>query len=145
MSLAVRFDQGVKGISSAWVKKIVSNTLKVEGKAKAWVSVFLTTDKEIRAINKKYLSHDYPTDVISFGLDESPTAAKILNLGDVVVSVQTAKRVSEELGISFREELARYLVHGTLHLLGYEDKSKKDYRQMHSQQEKILKMIFKSR
>ena len=61
--------------------------------------------------------------------------------GDLVVSVDTARRVSKDLNIPFREELARYLVHGTLHLLGYDDKNKKDFERMLKRQEEILNSL----
>ncbi|OGW83493.1 MAG: rRNA maturation RNase YbeY [Omnitrophica bacterium RIFCSPHIGHO2_02_FULL_51_18] len=101
------------------------------------VSVLLTDDREIRKINKRFLNHNYATDVIAFGLDEEPL------LGDIVVSVERARAVAKELGIPFKEELARYLVHGMLHLLGYEDKPKKKYDRMHKRQEKILDVILR--
>ena len=94
------------------------------------LSVLMTDDRRIRKINKQFLNHDYATDVIAF-----PMGA---GCGDIVVSVDTAKRFAKELGIPFHEELARYLVHGTLHLLGYDDKKEKDRVKMHARQEKIL-------
>ena len=95
--------------------------------------MLITGDREIRRLNKKFLNHDHVTDVISFGLNEKDL------LGEIVVSADTARRVSEELRIPFKEELARYLVHGTLHLLGYDDKNKKEFQRMHARQEEILK------
>ncbi len=114
-----------RGVSEAWVKSLAAKTLKAE-KSSMSLSILITGDREIRKINKKFLKHDYATDVISF-----PT-------GDIVASAETARRFSKELGISFREELARYLVHGTLHLLGYDDKKETDHRRMHARQEQIL-------
>src|SRR5690242_4667048 len=107
--------EGAKGISAAWMRRIIAAAIK-SGKSTSSVSVLLTGERQIRHLNKLHLRHDYATDVISFGSDEPGF------LGDLVVSVDTARRMAEELGISFREELARYLVHGTLHLLGYDDK-----------------------
>ena len=100
------------------------------------MSVFLTNNKAIRKLNKRFLNHDYPTDVISFHLSPFPFNRDFL--GDLVVSVQTAKAVSRKLRIPFREELARYLVHGTLHLLGYEDGTKKDKIKMERRQETLV-------
>ena len=134
MKIEVRFD-GTTNISQAWVKKVVSTVLRSEKVGSHSVSVLLTDNKKIRAINKKYLGHDYATDVISFGLDEKNF------LGDVVVSVEMARQKARELGIPFKEELARYLVHGVLHLIGYRDKTRRDYSKMHKKQEHILKKI----
>ncbi len=115
-----------KGVSAAWVKRVASGTLKAE-KSPLDLSILITGDSAIRKINKKYLKHDYATDVVSF------------ETGDIVVSADTARRFAKELGIPFREELARYVVHGTLHLLGYDDKKKKDRERMHKRQEALLK------
>ena len=103
-------------------------------RARGWsIGVRLTDDRRIRAINKKYLHHDAATDVIAFGYGKK--------MGDVVVSADTARRVAKELGIPFKEELARYLVHGVLHLLGYDDHERQARARMHRRQEKILKGI----
>ncbi len=101
-------------------------------KTHGWsIGVSLVSDRRIRVINKQYLKHDYATDVIAFGYGDK--------LGDIVVSKDTARRMAKELGIPYQEELARYIVHGTLHLLGYDDKKKQDKTRMHQRQEKILK------
>lgn len=134
--IEVRFDNGVRGVTKPWVRRIVAETLASERHRGAAVTVFLTNDRQIRAINKRYLKHDYATDVISFG-----AGREAHYLGDLVVSVQMARKVAAELGMSFKEELARYLVHGTLHLLGYEDKKTADGKKMHARQERILKRI----
>ena len=116
------------GVSRNWVCRVVKKTLRSE-KAKKPISVLITDDRRIRKINKRFLRHDHATDVISF------------STGDIVVSAEMARRVAAERGIPFREELSRYLVHGVLHLLGYEDKKKKDHRRMHLKQEEIVKAL----
>ena len=140
--IEVRCADGITGFSVLWVKKVVARTLKEEGAKRTSVSVLLTDNREIRRLNKQFLTHDYATDVISFGMSSQPWAIGQSFLGDIVVSVQIARSVSKELGIPFKEELARYLVHGTLHLLGYRDKKKKDKIRMQGRQEFILRKIF---
>ena len=115
-------------VSKAWARRVVEKVLRAE-KAHRDVSVLITTDREIRKINKKYLKHDFATDVVSF------------DTGDLIVSAEYAKRYAREHGIPYREEIARYLVHGTLHLLGYDDKKKKDHARMHERQESLLRRI----
>ena len=123
----VRFEKRA-GVTAAWVRRVVARTLRAE-KESLLMSVLVTGDRQIRRINKKFLKHDYATDVISF------------ETGDVVVSADTARRVAKELGIPAKEELARYLVHGTLHLLGYDDKNRKDFERMHKRQEMIVSRL----
>lgn len=83
------------------------------------LSILLTDDREIHKLNLAYRGKDKPTDVLSFPLDED--AARVQGmLGDVVISLPTAKRQARALKVSPREELLRLLVHGTLHLLGYD-------------------------
>lgn len=91
------------------------------------MSVYVTTNADIREINRRFLKHDYATDVISF------------DTGDIVISSEFAKAYSNSHSIPFKEEVARYLVHGTLHLLGYDDRKPADYKKMHARQERILK------
>ena len=116
------------GVSAAHLKRVVASVLKAE-KRPMPISVLITDDRRIRAINKRFLKHDYATDVVSF------------DTGDIVVSAEYAKRYSRENGIAFREELARYVVHGALHLLGYDDKKEKDRKKMFARQEALLKRV----
>ena len=116
------------------MKKVVARTLVAEKIKKYSVSVLLTNNRQIRKLNKAYLRHGYATDVISFPLESQA--------GDVVLSVEMARSIARRLGIPFKEEIARYLVHGVLHLLGYQDKRKRDKIKMRRRQELILKKLF---
>lgn len=78
------------------------------------LSVLLTDDKEIHRLNRDFRGKDKPTDVLSFPMPDPDL------LGDVVISLPTAKRQAKKFGVSFEEEFYRLLVHGTLHLLGFE-------------------------
>jgi probable rRNA maturation factor len=142
MPIEVRLAAGAKNLNAAWVKKVVARTLRAEKAKRRSVSVLLTNDRAIRKINREYLKHDTETDVISFGSGPGTRVpAESDHLGDLVVSSERAAAVSKELKIPFREELARYLVHGTLHLLGYDDGAKKDKMRMEARQEHILREL----
>ena len=118
---------------------MISETLRIEKSKKKRVNVYLTGDREIREINRKFLNHDTATDVIAFGRAERGFLGEEKDyLGDIVVSVETARSVAGELKIPFKEELARYLVHGALHLLGYDDHTLKNKKSMFKKQESIL-------
>ena|SRR3989338_1953188 len=131
----VSFDRAVAGFSAGRVRNVIGAVLKKEKAVKDRLGVRITDDRVIRRINKKFLDHDWATDVISFGFDEPDF------LGDVAVSAETARRMARELKIPFAQELARYLVHGALHLLGYDDKAPAKRKKMHRRQEAILKEL----
>lgn len=78
----------------------------------------VTDDREIRKINKEFLKHNYNTDVIAFNYNEG----NILN-GEIYISIETVKKNSVNYKVSCTEEFIRVMIHGTLHLCGYDDKS----------------------
>ena len=135
--IEVMMRPGVRGMSADQVRRAVAETLVAEKAKKRSVSVLLTGNREIRRINLSFLKHDYATDVISFGAGEKNY------LGDIVVSAEMARSFSKKLRIPYSQELSRYVVHGTLHLLGYEDGSKKDKIKMRRRQERVLKKLFR--
>ncbi len=81
----------------------------------------IVDDAQIREINRDYLQRDKPTNVISFAMQEGEgSGLNPLLLGDVVISSETAARDAGEAGLSFEHELVFLLLHGVLHLLGYD-------------------------
>src|SRR5262249_34149174 len=111
--------------------RAVRTILCSEGAADAEVSILITDDIVIRRLNRDFRSRDNPTDVLSFsqrekGPGESPISMPGTEhevLGDIVISVDTAERQAAEHGLSLEHEAAMLAVHGTLHLLGYEDET----------------------
>lgn len=77
-------------------------------------------DSELRKINKIFLGHDYNTDVITF-----PYSFEEAVEGEVLISLDSVKNNSMEYGVKFRDEFKRVLIHGCLHLCGFDDRSKK--------------------
>ena len=111
-----------EGIKTAPIKRAIEKTLAGEKRADAEVSVFLVGDSRIRTLNRQYRSVDSPTDVLAFAMGEGEFAGLHPHiLGDVVISVDTASRQAKKAGHRLQEELRLLGVHGTLHLLGYED------------------------
>ncbi|MDQ3927832.1 MAG: rRNA maturation RNase YbeY [Chloroflexota bacterium] len=109
------------------------------------VGVVITTDAEVRALNKQYLGHDYETDVLSFGMMEddefvTPTERPSY-LGDVVVSYDRAAEQAPEYGHTTQMEVATLVVHGLLHLLGYNDAEDTERERMHARQQEILSIF----
>jgi probable rRNA maturation factor len=105
---------------------------------KGELSVLLTGDREIKELNRDYRSIDKPTDVLSFPQDDEDEL-----LGDVVINTTRAKEQAESLGVTLDEELARLLVHGTLHLFGYDHvNGGRQAAKMKNKEEEILKTLF---
>jgi probable rRNA maturation factor len=107
----------VRGVESKFLSKIAHRALEVLGLNKVELSIVLVSGAQIRRLNKLYRNKDKPTDVLSFPISEKVNGWLIL--GDIVISVDTARRQAKELGHSLDEELKRLLVHGLVHLLGY--------------------------
>lgn len=109
------------------------------------ISVLLTDDKEIAGLNEEYRDTKGPTDVLSFSQvegdeDFAPDVDEHL-LGDVVISVETAKRQAEEAGKSIEEEVDMLLTHGILHLLGYDHAEPEEAEKMFARQAELLNMF----
>ena len=109
------------------------------------ISVLFTDDTEMRELNKKYRGKDKSTDVLSFSMREGEDFPKTEkgNLGDIVISIDYATRQAKEFEVSLDDEIKRLLVHGCLHLLGYEheDVSVDVARKMFDKQEEILSLL----
>ena len=108
----------------------------------AGLGVVVTDDETMRELNRRFFGVHAPTDVLSFGLAAEdgfvtpPGSAR--QLGEIVISYPTAARQAEEAGHPFGEELAHLLVHGILHLLGYDHGSRLDARRMRAREEALL-------
>lgn len=102
-------------IASEELERAVRHTLADAGIVRGEISLTVLADDDIRAINRDYLGHDRPTDVISFSLGEPDTP-----LGDVYLGGDEAARSARALGIELAEEFVRLAVHGTLHVLGHD-------------------------
>jgi conserved hypothetical protein TIGR00043 len=103
------------------VRKIAKETLNALGFPDGELSLSFVTDQEITALNQKHLFRPRHTDVLAFSMREGDFIE--INpslLGDVVISVETAKKQADAKGHVFEEELCLLLIHGILHLLGYE-------------------------
>ncbi len=102
-----------------------------------------TDDKFIKSLNNKYRGIDKPTDVLSFSLKEgavkSPEVESDKLLGDIIISVETAQRQADTLNHSIEKELTVLLIHGLLHLTGYDHEKDKDYKTMREIESEILK------
>lgn len=116
----------------AAVEKILAD----HGILRSEISIAVVDDPAIRQLNKRYLNHDYETDVISFVLEYLEETSALS--GQLIVSTDTAQKTAREFGGSMQDELLLYVVHGTLHLVGYNDKNPSDAKEMRDAEKKYL-------
>jgi probable rRNA maturation factor len=101
------------------------------------ISIAVVDDPTIHELNNQYLEHDFPTDVLSFVLDDSANALD----GEVIVSADTAIREAGTAGWSAEDELLLYVIHGTLHLIGHDDHEPSDQAEMVAAEASCLKQL----
>lgn len=133
MSVEVSLEVPDCDVDEHEVMRVVAAVLEAEGESRA-LSVVVVDDATIHDVNRRFLDHDYPTDVIAFDLGDDDPGVD----GEVVVSWDTARREAGERGIKAGSELLLYCVHGTLHLLGYDDKEPAQRERMHARQRELL-------
>jgi probable rRNA maturation factor len=107
----------------------------------AEISIVLMDDERIQELNREYRKADRPTDVLAFSqLEGEPAKAPEdrVALGDVVVSIDTAERQAAEQGHALENELDLLIIHGVLHLLGYDDETEADAAEMRRHEKRIL-------
>jgi len=109
------------------------------------ITILLVGDGKIRKLNKEYRHKDKVTDVLSFSQQEGlalQPASRSAYLGDIIISYPQVKRQAKKFGLSPQKELAFLIIHGLLHLLGYQDKTIKQYTIMENIQNKILSKFY---
>ena len=136
----IRRDEDKK-LSSRKLKKVAQKVLEIVERDQAELCLVLVGNREIRELNAKFRKKDYPTDVLSFPAgDELPAGVQLL--GDVVISVEKAKEQAKERRRTLNEEMVTLLIHGIVHLLGYDhERSPKDARIMDRLEKKIHRAL----
>lgn len=120
MSISIQNRQKLLSVDLGRVRRSLKRLLKELGCKDNEVSLLLVDDDQIREINKNYLQRDRPTNVISFAMTEGAFGEVHPEiLGDIILSVETAARDAMACDIDFMDEVEFLLIHGLLHLLGY--------------------------
>ena len=118
------------------VVKIIENVIEREKKITGTLNFIITNDEFLRKINVQFLEHDYNTDVISFDY----CTCEIIN-GEIYISMETVKQNAINYKVSFKKELLRVMIHGVLHLLGYDDKTKNQISEIRKMEDMWLKIF----
>jgi probable rRNA maturation factor len=135
MPVAVANEQRRVRVSLPRVRATGERALAALGRAEAEVHVTLVDDARMRALHRRYLGRATPTDVLAFDV---AGPAPVPLLGEVVVSTQTAARQARRLRMPLALEVDMLVVHGMLHLVGYDDHDPGDARRMHARAREIL-------
>ena len=109
----------------------------------AEVTILLVTDSFIRRLNKRYKKRNTATDVLAFPFEATDACMRRLSrsyMGDIVISLDQAKKNACRFGGSFTHELLLYVIHGVLHILGYDDIQEKDRRIMEEEQSRFFRL-----
>ena len=134
-------------VNEALVRRTAERLLVLTGMPDAELSLLLADDKQIAELNSSWRRKNGPTNVLAFSLTEGPDSAMALNmLGDIVISVEIASREAEKAGLSLHSHLQELLVHGFLHLIGYDhEKSGSEAVRMHNKERELLQELTKKR
>jgi probable rRNA maturation factor len=137
-------------VNEEFLKEVAKKVLKSENKEKGSLSVAFVGEGRMRKLNKKYRNRNRTTDVLSF---EGNLKSKLLpkekpdfikELGEVVICLKTVRKNAKRYGLDFEEELVRVLIHGILHLLGYEhERGGKEAEEMRKKEEYYLLEVFR--
>ena len=126
--------QTAVAVDAGRLSDAVRAVLHEAGVRQASVSLAVVNDPEIHRLNRRHLNHDYPTDVLSFLLEEGDDRLE----GEIVISADTAAVAAAKFGWTPEDELLLYAVHGALHLVGYDDQDTAAQAEMRSQEAAAL-------
>ena len=128
-------------IDQSRLARLAQATLSLVGERTADLDVMLIGDRSMRRLNRRYRKKDRTTDVLAFSMREGSGPPSAL-IGEVVISVPTAAKQANQLGRSLDEELIALLVHGILHLCGYDhERSERDARHMRQRERWVLRRL----
>ncbi len=157
MEINVLIEEGFEGyLEVSWLQSVAEQVLTAQdASSKAELGLVITGQERVQQLNRSYLGKDEPTDVLSFSMLPEPSATGesevsspfvqppdgVLHLGEVIVSYPQAVLQAEEHRHSVKREIAILVIHGVLHLLGYEHNKPELERQMKTREEEVLSCI----
>lgn len=127
----ISFNLKYKSLNNRWLKFVVSSEVRRLGA----VNIIFCSDNYLLDVNVKYLHHDYFTDIITFDYCEGNVLS-----GDLFISVDSVRENASFFGVDFTDELNRVMVHGILHLIGYDDHTEEEQKVMRSKEDYYLSL-----
>lgn len=137
MEISVEFELEPLPITKKQTKKLIQTILSREQKEVASLTLVVVSNEKLREINVEFLQHDYETDVIAFNLENENEPIE----AEVYVSGEQAKLEAKNYNSTWEQELLRYVCHGTLHTLGYEDNTTELKNLMHQKEDFYLSLV----
>lgn len=134
--IEVANEQATHVVDEKRLKKAVRNVLADASIERGEISIAIVNDDRMHALNRQYLQHDYPTDVLSFVLEYDETS-KSLD-GEIIASADYAAREAPRYGWTANDELLLYVIHGCLHLIGHDDQTPEGLAAMRAAESKYL-------
>jgi probable rRNA maturation factor len=119
------------------LRKWINSAIKNEKRISVEISFIFCNDSYLLKLNKSYLSHNYYTDIITFDYSENQD----VTIGDIFISIQRVRDNAGKFNKTFPEELHRVIIHGVLHLIGYNDASKREKKLMTSKEDYYLSLL----
>jgi probable rRNA maturation factor len=151
MEINILFDEGFEGaVDEDWMREVAGKALKAEHQYDSEMGILITGQEKIRQLHQEYMGEDDVTDVLSFALREKGPvdapdfvfpAGDSFHLGEVIISYPQARIQARAHGHSTREEVTILLIHGTLHLLGYDHDEQQRRRKMQAREAAILELV----
>lgn len=143
MEVQIENRQSTHRISKKKIQQTASVILNALDYPDAELSILIVDDQQIAQLNHQYLNREGPTNVIAFSMRQGPFSDIAPNLlGDVVISIDTAQREAQSAGISMQDRFDQLLIHGTLHLLGYDhEHSAAEARKMEEKTKELLQLL----
>jgi probable rRNA maturation factor len=151
MEINILVDEGVEaGVEPSWLEDVAQRVLKAEkAGAKSEVGIVVTGQEMVQQLNRNFRGQDEPTDVLAFSTrDEAEGLPRFIlapdglsHLGEVIISYPQAQVQAEEHGHSLQKELTILLIHGLLHLLGYDHEEADAEKKMQSREKELLELI----
>ena len=151
MEINVLFDEGFEDtLNEGWLRQAASQALTAEKQTDAEMGILITGQDKIRQLHKEYMDEDEPTDVLSFAMKEKGPldapdfifpAGDAAHLGEVIISYPQAEIQAAEHGHSAKKEVAILLIHGVLHLVGYDHDQPESQKKMQAREKAILKLV----
>lgn len=135
--IALTNQQSRQPVDGEQLIKAVRAVLQDSDFSTAAISLAVVDDEAIHELNRRHLDHDYPTDVLSFVLEDDGSHLE----GEVILSADTAAAAANEHGTSAEEEQFLYVIHGMLHLVGYGDKTDDEAEQMRAAEARYLQQF----